>query len=163
MRLSDEQLARDFQSTNTDQVSYATRRKLQEAGVPFDLIWDRQGLYLAHWFEHRMAGKTTSVGAACEASGISPDAVRQRRKHNPAFAAAEMWARRGVPFEPPGEPANQPQDVVPAAPGKPLSEHPPGDPYWLPPVIPSTKKKERPSRRAGVPMWCGGTGYERLA
>ena len=104
--------------TTTDQVSYATRRKLQEAGVPFDLIWDSQGLYLAHWFEHRMAGKGSSVGDACKAAGFSPDAVRQRRRYSPEFKAAEQYVRTGELYVDPASVVEEPQDVVPSRPDR---------------------------------------------
>lgn len=157
-----------------EQVSYATRRKLQAAGVPFDQVWDKQGRYLAHMFEHRMAGKTTSVAAACEAAGFSPDALRQRRRHSAEFAAAERFARRGEAYVPLVTDEVTPDVVVDPltyvtntswpprpAPPQPLVDRPlatgPTNTVLAP--KPPDKPKAKPNRRWGVPHWVPVDGY----
>lgn len=113
-----------------------------------------------------------SVGAACAVAGFSGDALRQRRKHNAEFRAAERWARYGEQYVSP-EP-DLPDVVVddhdpvvtdvtwrrPERP-KPEIERPlatgPTNTTISPPPAPPKKK---PSRRYGVPQWVPGSGYE---
>lgn len=144
--------------TDTAEVDYATRKAMERAGVPFGQLWGDTGLYLAHWVTARQAGKKTSVAAACEAAGFSPDALRQRRRHHPTFAAAERWARRGEPYVHPVEP-----ERIKAAddgPGKPLVVGAPRSAgFYEPPVIAGTGKKRPWPRRYGIPAWAAGDGY----
>ncbi len=153
-------------------IDYALRKKFEEAGLPRDLAWGKPGLYLAHWYRARSSGKKTTVAAACEAAGLSSDALRQRRRHSAEFAAAERWARRGEPFTPPVTVEPQHVGVVeledplvtdttwpapPLAPvetgGRPLDPDEPTS-TTLPPK-PAAAKKERPTRRY-TPAWMGG-------
>ena len=160
--------------TDTVQVSYALRQQMIRAGLPFQVTWDKQGLYLGAWLQARKAGKQISVTEACKAAGFSTDALRQRRKHSSTFAAAEAWARRGVPYEPHGEPATKPHDVVTDPlvtdvtfrrdPG-PIVRDPLGVPATGPtnttlaPKPPGVKRK--PTRRY-LPAWVPGSGYEKF-
>lgn len=137
---------------NTE-LDYAMRKELERAGIPFSMLWDSQGAYLAHWFAHRASGKKTSVSEACQAAGFSPDALRQRRRHNAVFAAAERAARTGQPYV-----ASEAPEAVKAV------DHGPGEVdfsdssranYPLPLVVPPPGAKLKPEgrRRAGVPQW----------
>ena len=159
-----------------EQVSYALRKQMLRAGIPFELTWDKQGLYLGAWLQARKDDKTISVSEACEAAGFSGDALRQRRRHNAEFRAAELWARRAVPYEPPGEPANQPQDVGAdltfvtdvtwpprPAPPQPEVDRPPatGPTNTTLATPPAPPGKRKPTRRY-TPMWVGGSGLEHF-
>ena len=156
-----------------EQIDYALRKQMLRAGVPFDLTFDKPGLYLGAWLQARKSGKTISVSEACEAASFSPDALRQRRKHNPEFRQAEIWARRGEPYTLPG--VDEAQDVVVPAPSyvtnvswpprpappkpeveRPLATGPANTTLATPPAPP---RKRKPSRRY-TPMWVGGSGME---
>lgn len=154
------------------EIPFAVRRRFEEAGIPWSLLWGSPAVYLAAWSEARRDGKPMSVGAACAQAGISPDALRQRRRSHADFRAAERWARYGEPYI--LAVAAQPEDVVvrPADPvitdvtfrrpppppvetgGEPLSG--PTNTTLAPkPIAP----KQKPNRRY-TPIWVGGSGME---
>lgn len=146
------------------EVSYALRKEMERAGLPFELTWDAPAAYFTAWLLARKAGKKISVAEACAQAGFSPDALRQRRRSSPEFAAGERWARRGEPYiaqvvEP------EPIKAADHGPGKqPLEGDSQRAEYPLPLVIPAAGAKLKPEsrRRDGVPAWAGGTGYEHL-
>lgn len=132
-----------------NEVSYALRKEMERAGLPFELTWDRPAAYFAAWLLARKAGRKISVAEACAQAGFSPDALRQRRAHNAEFAAAERWARRGVPYTPPDEP-------------EPDTETDPALDVVVPEITttnvellrhPSMAAAPRVTLRAGVPVW----------
>lgn len=150
-------------STTTEQeIPYVVRRRLEQAGVPFSLLWGSPAVYLAAWSEARRNGKSMSVSAACQAAGFSPDALRQRRRHNPTFAAAERCARTGQPYVAPDAPEtikavdHAPREVDFSDPAR------AGYPLPLAVIPPGAKLRSTSRRRDNVPMWAGGTGYEDL-
>lgn len=162
-------------TTEEREVPYAVRRRFEEASIPWELRWGSPAQYLAAWSEARRLGKPMTVGAACGTAGFSGDALRQRRKHNASFRAAERWARFGEPYVAPSEETGEPQDVAPADPvvtdttwphrperPKPEIDHPLATgPTNTTLPYPPKRVKLKPTRRY-TPMWVGGSGYEDI-
>ena len=161
--------------TEEREIPYAVRRRFEQAGLPWSLLWGAPAVYLAAWSEARRDGKPMTVGEACSAAGITPDALRQRRKAHLDFRAAERWARYGEPYS--LTIAEAPQDVV-VRPADPLTTNvvwPAPPPTPQPPVdrplatgptnttlaTPPVRKKLKPTRRY-TPMWVSGSGYEKF-
>lgn len=142
--------------TEEQEIPFVVRRRFEEANIPWPLRWGSPAVYLAAWSEARREGRPMSVGAACQAAGFSPDALRQRRRANADFRQAELWARRGVPYTPPDEPEPEPEPetaldvVVPeiTITNTTLYRHPA---MTAPPKV---------TLQAGVPTWASYRDYD---
>lgn len=160
--------------TDVHEPTYQQRKAMEAAGIPFGQRWGAVGCYLASWIEARKEGRKLSVSSAAAAAGLSTDALRQRRRYDADFRAAEVTARTGEPYTPPG--VDEAQDVVVADPLTtdvtwPPRPAPPQPEIERPLAVSPTNttlaekpraKKIKPSRRWGVPSWTGGSGYEHL-
>jgi hypothetical protein len=80
-------------------VAIDVRRPMQLAGIPTSLAYaDGAGDYLAAMFAARRSGEKVTVKAAAEMAGLTPSAIRERRRTDPIFAAAERTCRFGESY-----------------------------------------------------------------
>jgi hypothetical protein len=94
---------------------------MQLAGIPLHLAYaDGAGDYLAAMFRARRNNEKLTVKDAAAMAGLTPSAIRERRRTDPVFRAAERTCRFGEPYavvhepegtEPEPEPVPEPRSL----------------------------------------------------